>query len=162
MCQLLWRHCALASMPSWTVSKRGPRCGPLSCRGSVAQLARLVPMLVACCVRVLMLLQMHGAQVQLTVPFSRTAFSSKASFEVRSPKLLNVRIASVVFAVLCKSRFQFTVERRTRLWTSILTLVVQQANAHTTCSSVRGLQALNPLSGVYGPSSSTAQCRGRG
>jgi len=32
------------------------------------------------------------AQVQLTVPFSRTSFSSKASFEVRSPKLLNVRI----------------------------------------------------------------------
>ena len=29
--------------------------------------------------------------MQLTVPFSRTAFSSKASFEVRSPKLLNVR-----------------------------------------------------------------------
>ena len=32
-----------------------------------------------------------GAQVQLTVPFSKTSFSSKATFEVRSPKLLNVR-----------------------------------------------------------------------
>lgn len=30
-------------------------------------------------------------KVQLTVPFSRTAFSSKASFEVRSPKLLNIK-----------------------------------------------------------------------
>jgi PAP_fibrillin len=30
------------------------------------------------------------AQVQLTVPFSRTAFSTTASFEVRSPKLLNI------------------------------------------------------------------------
>ncbi len=31
------------------------------------------------------------AQVQLTVPFSRTSFSTTASFEVRSPKRLQVR-----------------------------------------------------------------------
>ena len=30
-------------------------------------------------------------QVQLTVPFSRTSFSTTASFEVRSPKRLQVR-----------------------------------------------------------------------
>ena len=32
------------------------------------------------------------AQVQLTVPFSRTTFSTTASFEVRSPKRLQLRL----------------------------------------------------------------------
>ncbi len=31
------------------------------------------------------------AQVQLSVPFAQTAVSTRAAFEVRSPKLLNVR-----------------------------------------------------------------------
>ena len=42
---------------------------------------------------------MH-VQVQLTVPFSRTAFSSKASFEVRSSKLLNV--SSLKASTICR------------------------------------------------------------
>ena len=33
-----------------------------------------------------------SSQVQLTVPFSRTAFSTTASFEVRSPKRLQLRL----------------------------------------------------------------------
>ena len=33
----------------------------------------------------------RALQVQLTVPFSRTSFSTTASFEVRSPKRLQVR-----------------------------------------------------------------------
>ena len=61
---------------------------------------RLVPTLIASRMDVHTLWWGCCAQVQLTVPFSRTAFSSKASFEVRSPKLLNVRTAPLHLACL--------------------------------------------------------------
>lgn len=45
-------------------------------------------------------------QVQLTVPFSRTSFSTTASFEVRSPKRLQVgALLAVLYRRMGPCRF---------------------------------------------------------